>query len=400
MSFSEKHRLLITGGCGFIGSNLIRHLMSETDWEFANVDRLSYAANSHAALQKQLCSSNRYEFHSFDINDKVRIDRLLKDFQPTAILHLAAETHVDRSIDDPQAFVDSNVMGTMRLLQSAREYWSDLTPERSDSFRFVNVSTDEVFGSLPHDEYASDQTRFAPRSPYSASKAAADHFVSAWQATYGLPTLTARLSNVYGPFQFPEKLIPLAIIKALRQEPIPVYGTGENRRDWLFVDDACRGLQAVISNGVVGRVYQFSTRQSITNLELLGCLLDEMERQSHLQEQDAPTRASSDMTLRQDQGNPHNKSNRSISSHARQTIRELLTFVPDRPGHDERYALDSQPTSIELGWQSQVGLTEGLRTTIAWYLANQDWWEPILRSRYSLQRLGLGVAATGVLHAT
>jgi len=349
-------KILVTGGAGFIGSAVCRLFVGELGASVLNVDKLTYAAN--LASLKPIENNPAYTFQRADIGDRPAIAALLGSFQPDAILHLAAESHVDRSIDDPGDFIKTNIEGTYALLEAAREYWRSLPAERATSFRFHHVSTDEVFGSLGLDGSFSETSRYQPNSPYAASKAAADHLVRAWHETFGLPTVMTNCSNNYGPYHFPEKLIPLAILKALAGEPVPVYGKGDNIRDWLYVDDHARALHAVLTGGRPGESYNIGGDGERTNLEVVTAicgLLDELAPDS-----------------------PHRP-------HAR-----LISFVADRPGHDQRYAMDATKLRRELGWQPRESFETGLRKTVRWYLDNRWWWEPIWSERYRGARLGAG----------
>ena len=348
-------RVLVTGGAGFIGSALCRHLIAETDCALLNVDKLTYAASSEALAG--LAGNPRYRFHRTDICDADALHRLFAEFRPDAVMHLAAESHVDRSIDGPAAFVQTNVLGTYTLLEAARRHWQSLDPAERDAFRFLQVSTDEVYGSLGADGAFTEESPYAPSSPYSASKASADHLAMAWSRTYGLPVILTNCSNNYGPFQFPEKLIPLAVIRALAGEAIPVYGRGLNRRDWLHVEDHVRGLWRALTAGRPGERYNFGGAAERSNIEvvnLIAALLDRL----------APMRS----------GRPH---------------ATLISFVEDRPGHDHRYAMDAGRAERELGWRPAVGFEAGLEGTLTWYLDNRAWWERILSGRYGGERLGL-----------
>ncbi len=349
-------RLLVTGGAGFIGSAVCRLFVGEFGATLVNVDKLTYAANlaSLKAIENNPC----YSFHQADIGDRPAIAALLGSFAPDAILHLAAESHVDRSIDGPGEFIKTNIEGTYTLLDAALEYWHSLPADRARRFRFHHVSTDEVFGSLGPDGKFSETSRYQPNSPYAASKASADHLVRAWHETYGLPTVMSNCSNNYGPYHFPEKLIPLAILKALEGEPVPVYGKGDNIRDWLYVDDHARALHAVLTGGQLGESYNIGGDGERTNLEVVTAicdLLDELVPAS-------PYRP-----------------------HAR-----LISFVADRPGHDRRYAIDATKIRRELGWQPRETFETGLRKTIAWYIDNRWWWEPIWSQHYRGARVGTG----------
>jgi dTDP-glucose 4,6-dehydratase len=347
-------KVLVTGGAGFIGSAVCRLFVSELGVSVLNVDKLTYAANLDSL--KPIENDPRYGFRQADICDRTAITGLLHSFAPDAVLHLAAESHVDRSIDGPGEFIRTNIEGTYALLEASLEYWRALPAERARRFRFHHVSTDEVFGSLGPDGKFTEQSRYEPNSPYAASKAASDHLVRAWHETFGLPTVLSNCSNNYGPYHFPEKLIPLAILKALHGEEIPVYGKGDNVRDWLYVDDHARALHAVLTEGQPGESYNIGGDGERTNLEVVTkicALLDEM-RPAH---------------------RPH---------------AELIAFVADRPGHDRRYAMDAAKIKGELGWRPGESFGTGLRKTVAWYLDNAWWWEPIWSERYRGARLGTG----------
>jgi len=349
-------KVLVTGGAGFIGSAVCRLFVSELNLAVLNVDKLTYAANLSSLRTVE--SSPRYAFRQADVCDRQAIGVLLHEFDPDAILHLAAESHVDRSIDGPADFIKTNVEGTCVLLEAALAHWQRLPAKRAALFRFHHVSTDEVFGSLGVSGSFTETTRYQPNSPYSASKAAADHLVRAWRETFGLPTVVSNCSNNYGPCHFPEKLIPLAILKALHGEPIPIYGTGDNIRDWLYVEDHARALFAVLSGSRAGESYNIGGNAERTNFEVVQSvcrLLDEMLP-------DSPHR-------------PH---------------RRLIGFVADRPGHDQRYAMDITKIRRELGWEPAENFDSGLRKTVSWYLANRWWWEPIWSQRYRGERLGTG----------
>lgn len=335
-------KILVTGGAGFIGSALVRHLIQNTSHQVLNLDKLTYAGN--LASLKEVSSSDRYSFVQGDICDRDVLDLVLSQFQPNAVMHLAAESHVDRSIDGPAAFVETNVVGTYKLLEACRVYWSGLQTPHRDAFRFHHISTDEVFGDLEGtDSLFTEDTPYAPSSPYSASKASSDHFVRAWGRTYGLPTLITNCSNNYGPYHFPEKLIPLVIINALHGKPLPVYGNGQQVRDWLFVEDHARALLKVLEAGAVGETYNIGGHNERTNLEVVKAictLLDELEPR----------------------GAPYS---------------DLIEFVTDRPGHDARYAIDASKIERELGWIPEETFESGLRKTVDWYLATKEWWQPL-----------------------
>jgi dTDP-glucose 4,6-dehydratase len=352
-------RVVVTGGAGFIGSAVCRLLVGESRAEVLNVDKLTYAAN--LASLREVAADPRYAFARADICDGARMSEVFAEFAPDAILHLAAESHVDRSIDGPAEFIRTNVEGTYSLLEAALAYWRRLPAARAARFRFHHVSTDEVFGSLGPAGKFTEATPYRPNSPYSASKAAADHLVRAWHATYGLPVIVSNCSNNYGPYHFPEKLIPLAILKALHGEAIPVYGKGENVRDWLYVEDHARALHLILTRGRVGESYNVGGGAERSNLEVVRSicrLLDEL-----------PPGAAD-------------------GGHER-----LITFVEDRPGHDLRYAMDVTKLAGELGWAPRESFDSGLRKTVSWYLENRWWWEPIWSARYRGGRLGLGAAA-------
>jgi dTDP-glucose 4,6-dehydratase len=349
-------RILVTGGAGFIGSAVVRHAVGDCDHAVLVVDKLTYAGDleSLAPVANRL----RYSFVRADIVDAAKMRDVIESFQPDAIMHLAAESHVDRSIDHPTAFIETNVVGTFTLLQAAFDYWRQLSPRTKDVFRFHHISTDEVFGSLDGDSgYFVETTPYRPNSPYSASKASSDHLVRAWHYTYGLPTVISNCSNNYGPYHFPEKLIPLAIIKALAGEKIPVYGTGMNVRDWLYVEDHARALLAVALDGKVGETYCIGGRNARTNLAVVNAICAVMD--------ELAPRAT---------GEPH---------------ADLVTFVEDRPGHDLRYAIDPSKIINELGWRPCESFESGLRKTVEWYLANRSWWERIRAKGYRGERLGV-----------
>ena len=347
-------RVLITGGAGFIGSALVRYLIQQ-GYEVVNVDALTYSGNLESL--RDVNQSPSYRFHHADICDRQAIDAILMSDRPHAIMHLAAETHVDRSIDEPATFVHTNIVGTFQLLSAVRSYWQALEPERRAAFRFLHVSTDEVFGTLDDSESAfNENSPYEPSSPYSASKAAADHLARAWHVTYGLPTILTNCSNNYGPFHFPEKLIPLTILNAIEGKPLPVYGKGQNVRDWLYVDDHARALELVLQKGRVGESYNVGARAERANLTVVKSICDILDRLRPL-------------------SNGH-------------SCRELINFVADRPGHDLRYALDPSKIENELGWSPQASFEAGLEKTVAWYLDNEWWWRPIRERKYAGDRLG------------
>ena len=347
-------RILITGGAGFIGSNLVRHIIETTEHSVLNVDALTYAGNLHSL--NDIKDNTRYQFSQVDICDAKQVEKAFQAFQPDWVMHLAAESHVDRSIDGPGAFIQTNVIGTFNLLQSARSHYEALAGDAKAKFRFLHVSTDEVYGSLGETGLFKETTPYDPHSPYSASKASSDHLVRAWADTYGLPVLITNCSNNYGPFQFPEKLIPVVILKALRGEDIPVYGKGINIRDWLYVEDHADALYTVISKGKPGETYNiggYNERKNIDIVELLCELLDELKP-------------------RED----------------RKSYREQITFVTDRPGHDLRYAIDASKIKRDLGWTPKQDHSSGFRKTVEWYLDNTAWTQQILDGSYKLERLG------------
>jgi len=348
-------RILVTGGAGFIGSALVRHLIANTAHVVMTVDKLSYAGNLTSLADVD--GDPRHRFLRADIGDRQAMRRALADFQPDVVTHLAAKTHVDRSIDGPAAFVESNIVGTFVLLSEVLGYWRGLAEAKRSAFRFHHISTDEVFGSLPASGAFTEASPYDPRSPYSASKAASDHLVRAWRHTYGLPVLVTNCSNNFGPYQFPEKLIPLMIIKALAGEPLPIYGAGANVRDWLFVEDHARALTRVFEAGVPGETYLIGGRAERTNLEVVKALC-----------------------LKLDALRPRHDGASYLSQ---------ISFVPDRPGHDHRYAIDCAKIERDLAWRAEVDFDAGLSLTIDWYLAHEAWWRPLLAERYAGERLGV-----------
>ncbi len=349
-------KILVTGGAGFIGSNLVRHLIQQTNHEILNVDKLTYACCPRSL--SDVDTSDRYHFEQIDLCDSERVHAAVMKFAPSAIMHLAAESHVDRSIDSPDAFIQTNIVGTYNLLHAARQYFQSLPNDQQRSFRFLHVSTDEVYGSLGSDDDAfCETTPYDPHSPYSASKASSDHLARAWHDTYNLPTLVTNCSNNYGPYQFPEKLIPVVILKCLRGEPIPVYGKGENIRDWLYVEDHCRALLRVLNAGRIGETYNIGGDNEQQNIDIVRSicgLLDELRPKAD------------------------------GSSYADQ-----ITFVTDRPGHDLRYAINAAKIKTELRWEPQETFQSGFRKTVQWYLANESWWTDILSGGYRLDRQGV-----------
>ena len=344
-------RFLVTGGAGFIGSAVVRLLAGEGR-RVVNVDKLTYAGNLESL--RDVADAPNYRFIEADIGDAPLMLALMQEEQVDAVMHLAAESHVDRSIDGPGVFVETNVVGTDRLLDAALAYWRGLPADRRGNFRFHHVSTDEVFGDLPFDTgIFREETAYAPSSPYSASKAAADHFVRAWHATYGLPVVLSNCSNNYGPFHFPEKLVPLTILNAIDGRPLPVYGRGENVRDWLHVEDHARALEQVVTRGRVGESYNVGARSERTNLQVVEAICDLVDQRLG--------------------GEPR---------------RSLISFVEDRPGHDRRYAIDPAKIERELGWHAEESFESGLRKTVDWYLDNEWWWRPIREKKYAGDRLG------------
>lgn len=359
MPSPKKAPLLVTGGAGFIGSALVRHLIGETAHGVVNVDALTYAGN--LASVAPVAADPRYAFEHVDVADAPAVARLFARYRPAGVIHLAAESHVDRSIDGPDAFLHTNVVGTYTLLQAARAFLAEASDDERRAFRFLHVSTDEVYGSLGPDGLFSETTPYAPNSPYSATKAASDHLVRAWHHTFGLPVVTTNCSNNYGPYQFPEKLVPVVILKAMAGEPIPVYGTGANVRDWLYVDDHARALVAAFERGTPGETYNVGGHNEKTNLEVVHAicaLLDE---------------------LRPDPAGPYAR---------------LVSFVADRPGHDARYAIDASKIERELGWTPDETFESGMRKTVAWYLGHEPWWRAVLDGSYRLERLGLSTGAS------
>lgn len=348
-------RILVTGGAGFIGSALVRQLVDETDVVVCNVDKLTYAGN--LASLGDARNSERHKFHQIDICDAQAVAKVLSDFQPDAVMHLAAESHVDRSIDGPAAFIQTNIVGTFTLLDAATAYWRTLGPDAKEAFRFHHISTDEVFGSLGAEGMFTEVTAYDPRSPYSASKASSDHLVRAWHHTHGLPVVVTNCSNNYGPYHFPEKLIPLVILKAISDQPLPVYGDGSNIRDWLHVEDHARALRLVVSKGTPGETYCVGGNAERTNLQVVHAICDELDN----------------IRPRADG----------------KSYREQITFVTDRPGHDFRYAIDAGKIRTELGWTPQETFETGIAATVRWYLDNEDWWRAIQDGSYRGERLGL-----------
>ncbi|EGQ8067575.1 dTDP-glucose 4,6-dehydratase [Vibrio parahaemolyticus] len=352
-------KILVTGGAGFIGSAVVRHIIRDTQDSVVNLDKLTYAGNLESLVD--VADSDRYYFEQVDICDRTELDRVFSEHQPDMVMHLAAESHVDRSIDGPAAFIETNVMGTYHLLEAARQYWSSLEEANKSAFRFHHISTDEVYGDLEGtDDLFTETTSYAPSSPYSASKASSDHLVRAWQRTYGLPTLVTNCSNNYGPYHFPEKLIPLMILNALDGKPLPVYGDGMQIRDWLFVEDHARALYKVVTEGEIGETYNIGGHNEKANIEVVKticALLEELRP-------DKPAGVES--------------------------YESLITYVKDRPGHDARYAIDATKIAQELNWTPEETFESGIRKTVEWYLNNPQWWQRVLDGSYSLERLGAG----------
>lgn len=349
-------KVLVTGGAGFIGSAVIRHILSQTGDSVVNVDKLTYAGNLESLAA--VSGSERYRFEQVDICDQAALERVFAAHRPGAVMHLAAESHVDRSIEGPAAFVQTNIVGTYTLLEACRQYWQGLTGAARDAFRFHHVSTDEVFGDLEGPEgLFTESTPYAPSSPYSASKASSDHLVRAWYRTYGLPVLLTNCSNNYGPYHFPEKLIPLMILNALEGKPLPVYGRGDQVRDWLYVEDHARALCQVMARGRLGETYNIGGHNEKSNLQVVESLCDLLQE---------------------------------LAPVAQRRYRDLITFAQDRPGHDHRYAIDAGKIERELGWSPRETFESGLRKTVQWYLDNQTWCARVQDGSYQRERLGLG----------
>jgi dTDP-glucose 4,6-dehydratase len=346
-------RILVTGGAGFIGSAVCRHLIQHTDCEVLNFDKLTYAGNLESL--SSISNSPRYRFMQADVADHAAVTAAIAEFQPDSVMHLAAESHVDRSITGSGAFIETNIIGTYALLEACRAYWDGLPAPRKSAFRLLHVSTDEVYGSLGEGGLFSETTPYDPSSPYSASKAAADHLASAWQRTYGLPVVISNCSNNYGPFHFPEKLIPLVILNALHGKPLPIYGRGENIRDWLHVEDHARALHTILTRGVPGETYNVGGRNERRNIDVVQAICAALD---DLRPAPAP-------------------------------YADLITYVADRPGHDQRYAIDATKLEQELGWRAQHAFDTGIVSTVQWYLANEWWWRPLREKVYAGERLGL-----------
>ncbi len=346
-------RVLITGGAGFIGSAVSRRFILNSDDQICVLDKLTYAGNLDSLAP--IVGNSRYSFVRSDICDRKAVAQTLANFLPDVIMHLAAESHVDRSIDGPSAFIETNVVGTFTMLDAALEYWRGLDRMRTKSFRFIHISTDEVFGALGAEGFFREDTSYAPNSPYSASKAGSDHLARAWRETYGLPTIVTNCSNNYGPYQFPEKLIPLIVLNAIDEKPLPLYGRGENIRDWLFVDDHADALMLIARAGKIGESYNVGGRNEKRNIDVVSMICDILDK---------------------------------TTPRASGSYRDLIAFVEDRPGHDQRYAIDCSKIERELGWRPIETFETGLRKTVRWYLDNPAWWQAIRSGKYRGERLG------------
>jgi dTDP-glucose 4,6-dehydratase len=370
-------KILVTGGAGFIGSAVIRHIIRHTADSAVNLDKLTYAGNLESLAE--VSDSERYAFEQVDICDRAALDRVFREHQPDAVMHLAAESHVDRSIDGPAAFIETNIVGTYTLLEAARQYWQGLDEQRKAAFRFHHISTDEVYGDLegPQDLFT-EAAAYAPSSPYSASKASSDHLVRAWHRTYGLPTIITNCSNNYGPYHFPEKLIPLVILNALEGKPLPIYGKGNQVRDWLYVEDHARALYKVVTEGQVGETYNIGGHNEKQNIEVVHSICDLLDQLRPLDDTTAQCRRG-DLAAMQTAGLP---------SEQPLSYRSLITHVQDRPGHDLRYAIDASKIQKGLGWIPVETIESGLRKTVEWYLANLEWCRHVQDGSYQRERLG------------
>lgn len=350
-------KILVTGGAGFIGSAVVRHIINQTQDSVINLDKLTYAGNLESL--SEVSSHARYAFEQVDICDRTALERVFSEHQPDAVMHLAAESHVDRSIDGPAAFIETNIVGTYTLLEVARGYWNQLDDTNKLAFRFHHISTDEVYGDLEGtDDLFTEETSYAPSSPYSASKASSDHLVRAWLRTYGFPTIVTNCSNNYGPYHFPEKLIPLMILNALKGSPLPVYGDGMQIRDWLFVEDHAKALYKVVTEGIVGETYNIGGHNEKANIDVVKSICEILE----------------ELVPNKPEGVAR--------------YQDLITYVKDRPGHDVRYAIDASKIERKLGWTPEETFETGLRKTVEWYLTNKEWWQRVLDGSYSLERLG------------
>ena len=352
-------KILVTGGAGFIGSAVVRHIIKNTTDSVVNIDKLTYAGNLESLIEVE--NNERYVFEQVDICNRTELDRVFAEHQPDSVMHLAAESHVDRSIDGPAAFIETNIVGTYTLLEATRTYWNNLDEKAKEAFRFHHISTDEVYGDLEGtDDLFTETTSYEPSSPYSASKASSDHLVRAWLRTYGLPTIVTNCSNNYGPYHFPEKLIPLMILNAVDGKPLPVYGDGMQIRDWLFVEDHARALYKVVTEGVVGETYNIGGHNEKANIEVVKTICE-------LLEEFVPNKP------------------KGVEKYS-----DLITYVTDRPGHDVRYAIDASKIERELGWKPEETFESGIRKTVEWYLNNKEWWSRVLDGSYAGERLGTG----------
>ena len=352
-------KLLVTGGAGFIGSAVIRHIIENTSDSIVNVDKLTYAGNLESLTS--VTNDDRYAFEQVDICNRAELERVFAEHKPDAVMHLAAESHVDRSIDGPAAFIETNIVGTYTILEVTRAYWSQLPDAEKQAFRFHHISTDEVYGDLEGtDDLFTETTSYEPSSPYSASKASSDHLVRAWLRTYGLPTIVTNCSNNYGPYHFPEKLIPLMILNAIDGKPLPVYGDGMQIRDWLYVEDHARALYKVVTEGEIGETYNIGGHNEKANIEVVKTICSLLE----------------EFVPKKPEGV--------------QQYQDLITYVTDRPGHDVRYAIDASKIERELGWTPEESFETGIRKTVEWYLNNQQWWQRVLDGSYNFERLGAG----------
>jgi dTDP-glucose 4,6-dehydratase len=354
LNTSMTKTIIVTGGAGFIGSAMVRYIINNTTHRVINIDKLTYAGHSESV--ETVSKDPRYHFEKIDIVNGTILKYIFRTHKPDAIIHLAAESHVDRSIDGPSIFLRTNIIGTYTLLETVRDYLNKVSVHKRDSFRFVHVSTDEVYGSLGKTGLFSESTSYQPQSPYSASKASSDHLARAWYHTYGVPTITTNCSNNYGPYQYPEKLIPVIILNALQGEPIPIYGKGDNVRDWLYVDDHVRALLTVLEKGRLGETYNIGGGAEMMNIQIVQIVCDILDE--------------------------------SPPSQSKSKYKDLITFVKDRPGHDKRYAVDTKKIRSELGWEPQEKFQSGIRRTVEWYLDNLEWCKKVLKGKYNLERLG------------